>query len=314
MTQRAPDSSDYVPATSPWSRHFHQRALRQAWRPFADKSLSHWTTTIVMALALTIHGVFVLLMVNANAAMQNWENDNQITVFMQRNADREQILQVGKSIKGQPGVIGLIIVSPKEASGRLKEMMGEEAALLDELDENPLPYSLEFRLARPDRVRASTLAKEISAMPGVESVAYDQQWAQRLSSIIGATRHLGNIISFLLLLAVALIVSNTIKLTIVARREEVEIMRLLGADDAFIQTPFLYEGMLQGVLGAGLSLVLTTLLFFGAQDSFVKLGDSFGLPLQLHFLPVSQLILMVTLGGILGLSGAWLPVYRFLKG
>ncbi|MBF0628801.1 MAG: ABC transporter permease [Magnetococcales bacterium] len=295
------------------TRNFHARALQRAWRPFADKSLSHWTTTIVIALALTIHGTFALLLVNANSALSQWEDENLVTVFMQRAVEREQLLQVGKAIKGHPGVTDLTIIAPKEAAARLKTMMGDESRLLDELDENPLPYSMEFRLARQDRDRATALAREIGAMPGVESVSYDHQWAQRLAEVIDAIRYLGNVMSFLLLAAVALIVSNTIKLTIIARRDEVEIMRFLGADDAFIRAPFLYEGLLQGMLGAAGALLMTGLLHVGARDVLLKLGQTFGLTLQLSFLPLTQLAVLVLLGALLGLAGAVFSVTRFLE-
>ncbi|MEO5345845.1 MAG: permease-like cell division protein FtsX [Magnetococcus sp. YQC-9] len=294
------------------SRIFHARALQRAWRPFADKSLSHWTTCIVIALALTIHGVFSLFLVNANRVLSQWEDENQVTVFMRRGVEREQLLQVGKTIGGQPGVSELIVIPPAEAVARLKALLGEEAAILDELDENPLPHSFEFRLSRGDAARADVLIARIGAMPGVESVSYDRQWVERLAGVIQAIRHVGNTISLLLLLTVALIVSNTIKLTIIARRDEMEIMRFLGADDAFIRAPFIYEGVLQGVLGASGAMVLTAGLYFGAHGALLEMGQTFGVSLQLAFLPWSQMGLLVGLGAILGLSGALLSMARFL--
>lgn len=296
------------------SRNFHLRALQRSWRPFSDKSLSHWTTTIVIALALTIYGTFSLVLVNANSALSLWEDENQVTVFMQRGVEREQLLQVGKAIKGHAGVTDLAIIAPKDAVARLKRMMGDEAALLDELEENPLPYSMEFRMSRQDRGRVAALAKEIGAMAGVESISYDQQWAEKVSAVIDAIRYVGNVMSFLLLAAVALIVSNTIKLTIIARRDEVEIMRFLGADDLFIKAPFVYEGLVQGLLGATGALLLTGLLHFGARDVLQALGEAFGVTLYLAFLPWGQLGILILLGAGLGLVGALLSLSRFLDG
>ncbi|MBF0341732.1 MAG: ABC transporter permease [Magnetococcales bacterium] len=309
-----PPSAMQSEGRGPGWNNFHLRAIQRAWRPFADKSLSHWTTLIVIALALTIHGAFSLLLVNANTALNQWEEENLVTVFMQRSVEREQMVQIGKKIKSHPSVADLTIIAPKEAVTRLKKMMGEGAGLLDELDENPLPYSMEFRLSKSDRSLAVTLAREIEAMPGVESVSYDHQWAERLSAVIRVIRYVGNVMSFLLLAAVALIVSNTIKLTIIARRDEVEIMRFLGADDAFIKAPFIYEGLLQGILGAGGALVLTALLHFGVRNAVMELGRTFGTTIQWEFLPLTQLGVLVGLGAILGLSGALLSVSRFLDG
>ncbi|GAB0055762.1 Cell division transport system permease protein [Candidatus Magnetaquicoccaceae bacterium FCR-1] len=295
-----------------FARIFHARAMKQAWRPFAERSLSHWTTSLVIALALTIHGLFSLLLVNANLALTHWEDDNLVTVFMRRGVEREQLIQVGKLIKGHPGVAEMTIIPPKEAVTRLKTMLGDEGALLDELDENPLPYSLEFRMVRSVPAQTESLAKEIGAMPGVESISHDQQWAERLAALIRAIRFLGNAISLLLLLAVGLIVSNTIKLTIIARRDEMEIMRFLGADDAFIRAPFIYEGLLQGILGACGALLFTSALHLGARGAILEIGQSFGMTVQWAFLPWTQLLLIVLIGAILGLAGAILSVSRFL--
>ncbi len=293
-------------------KYFHWRSLKCAWRPFAEKSLSHWTTTMVIALALTIYGTFSLLLVNANTALSKWEENNLITLFMQRSADRNQLIEVGKAIKNHPGVMDLVIISPSKAMERLKNMMGEEAGLLDELDENPLPYSMEFKIAGQTHAQSMELAKKIGTLPAVEAVSYDHQWADRLASLVQTIRYIGNILSFMLLATVALIASNTIKLTIIARRDEIEIMRFMGADDSFIKMPFIYEGLLQGLLGSGGALILTGLLYFGARDAVFKLGQAFGAFLQLEFLPISQLGLLIFLGAALGLSGALISLSRFL--
>lgn len=297
---------------TPSAKYFHLRSLKCAWRPFANKSLSHWTTIIVIALSLTIYGTFTLLLVNANTALDKWEDDNLVTLFMSRTADRNQLISVGKTIKNHANISDLVIISPKEALQRLKTMMGEEAELLDELEENPLPYSMEFKLLGQDRAQVAAIAKKIGALPGVETISYDHQWADRLASLVMAIRYIGNILSFLLLAAVALIVSNTIKLTIIARRDEVEIMRFMGASDLFIKMPFIYEGLLQGLLGAVGALILTGLLYLSVQDVLLELGRTFGILLQLEFLPVSQLGLLVFLGAALGLSGAFISLSRFL--
>ncbi len=293
--------------------NFHARSFRHAWKPFAERSLSHWTTTLVIALALTIYGTFSLLLVNAEAVLNRWESGNLVTVFMQRSVDRNMLMGVGKAIKGRAGVTHLTYVSPKEALIRLKGMMGEEAKLLDELEENPLPYSLEFRVTGHNREQVRALAKEVGTFPGVETVSYDQQWADRLEAVVGLFRYVGNFFSLLLLAAVALIVSNTIKLTIIARRDEMEIMRFLGADDAFIKTPFLYEGALQGLLGASGAVVLTGLLYLGAHGVIGELNRSFGIMLSVEFLSIWQVILLVLVGAALGVAGALLSLARFLE-
>lgn len=292
---------------------FHRRSFIRAWKRFHEGSLSHWTTTTVIALSLTIYGSFALLMSNANTALDQWKGDNLITVFLETSVSPSQLTEIRSIIADKPGVGSITLVTPAEAMGRMKTMLGDESGLLDGLDENPLPHSIEFKLLTSDLAKTSQLAIELGSWPGVEAVSYDHQWAERLASVVHVVRYSGLVLSFMLLSAVALIISNTIKLTIIARRNEVEVMRFMGATDVFIKMPFIYEGVLQGVLGAMGALILTSFLFVGAQEATLELGHAFDIHLQLHYLPVSQLMVIMGLGVILGLTGAWISLSRFLE-
>ncbi|MEO5377365.1 MAG: permease-like cell division protein FtsX [Magnetococcus sp. DMHC-6] len=292
---------------------FHLRALSRAFKQFQDGSLSHWVTTLVIALSLSIYGVFTLLLINAQSALNNWQGENQITIFMKEDVSSQQTEEIRKALSQEPIVTDLQLITPEKALERLKNMLGTEAGWLDELEENPLPVSLEFRLGSDDLRQTQSISKQISVWPGVESVAYDRMWAERLSSIIKAFRYIGMSLSFLLLMAVAMIISNTIKLTIVARQNEVEIMRFMGATDAFIKIPFIYEGILHGLLGGAGALGITTLLYYGARTVFSDLGLSFGLHLHLYYLPPVQFLIIFGLGIFLGLTGALISLSRFLE-
>lgn len=298
---------------TPISRNFQLRSLKRAWNRFHAGSLSHWTTTAVIALSLTIFGAFILLLHNANTALEEWTGDNLVTVFMEEQVTVTQIETIRRKVAQIAGVSNVVVVTPAEAMGRMKNMLGSEAGLLDNLGDNPLPYSLEFRLMGQARKVAADLAYTIGTWSGVEAVSYDQQWAERLAAVIHAFRFAGGALTVLLLTAVALIISNTIKLTIIARREEVEVMRFMGATDSFIKTPFIYEGILQGLFGALGALAFTVLLYWGARESTAELGESFGIFLTLHYLPPEQLLIIVALGVLLGLAGALLSLSRFLE-
>ena len=297
-------------------KSFHGRAIKKAWRQFHDGSLSHWITTLVIALSLTIYGVFALIIVNATQSLESWQHENLVTIFMKSEATSLEGRLVKKRLVALPEVENLIVVPPELALSRLKAMLGTEAGLLDELDENPLPTSLEFRFAGVDgleTVVAEQLTQKIAGWPGVEAVSFDREWVDRLSAIIQAFRLGGNIISGLLLVAVAFIISNTIKLTIMARSDEVEVMRFMGATDAFIKIPFLYEGVLQGLFGAVISLILTLGLYFIAIPATHELGRSFGVNLTLQPLPLEQMAFIAALGVALGLAGALISVSRFME-
>ncbi|MBF0455913.1 MAG: ABC transporter permease [Magnetococcales bacterium] len=295
------------------SKSFQLRSLKRAWSRFHAGSLSHWTTTIIIALSLTIFGTFTLLLSNANTALESWSGDDLVTVFMEERVSLSQIEALHQSITQIPGATDVLVVSPAEAMGRMKNMLGSEAGLLDNLRENPLPYSIEFRMRDQIHQMTADLAYEVGTWAGVEAVSYDQLWAEKLSALIHTFRFVGLVLTLLLLTAVALIISNTIKLTIIARRDEVEVMRFMGATDAFIKTPFIYEGVLQGSFGALGALLFTTLLYWGAEGATAELGSAFGIYLTLHFLPIDQLLIILALGIVLGLVGALISLSRFLE-
>ena len=263
------------------SKSFQLRSLIRAWNRFHAGSLSHWTTTIIIALSLTIFGAFTLLLSNANTALDNWTGDNLVTVFLEDNASINQMEAIREKISELPGIGQGVVVSPAQAMGRMKNRLGSEAGLLDNLDENPLPYSLEFQLTDKEYEKTADLAYEIGIWSGVEAVSYDQQWAEKLAAVIHSFRFIGTVLTILLLTAVALIISNTIKLTIIARRDEVEVMRFMGATDSFIKTPFVYEGVLQGLFGAIGALIFTILLYWGAEGAAAELGAAFGIFINL---------------------------------
>ncbi|MBF0155100.1 MAG: ABC transporter permease [Magnetococcales bacterium] len=313
--ERGNASSTPVVHAPPVASGFHGRALRRAWRLFHEGSLAHWTTATIIAISLTIFGTLTLLLTNADTLLSRWQGDNLVTVFTRSGVTAAPVSHMHDRLAGNTLVdpVTLRIITPDVAIARLKKMLDTEAGLLDQLEDNPLPFTLEFKLKHNNFQHTSQVAQEILTWPGVESVSYDRQWADRMAAVIRTVRYLGNILSLLLLSAVALIVSNTIKLTIIARREEIEVMRFMGATGGFIKAPFIYEGVLQGILGAIAAIGLTGLLHLGAERVVKDLGASFGFHLDFHFLPLPHLALILAIGMGLGLIGALLSLSRFLK-
>ncbi|MEG3638123.1 permease-like cell division protein FtsX [Magnetococcus sp. PR-3] len=291
---------------------FHQRAIRQALSQFRSGSMAHWTTIVVIALSLTIYGVFALLITNANMVLEQWRGDNLIAVFLDIHANQNQMDSVYQKLADTPGVIELNAVSPTDALQRMKALLGTEAGLLNGLDENPLPYSLEFKLSTGHEHKIKALAQQATAWEGVDAVTYNRQWVERLDLVVSSVRMGGNVLSFLLLTAVAFIISNTLKLTIVARKDEIEVMRFIGATNGFIKAPFVYEGVFQGVLGAFGALLLMILFHQLAAHAIQNLGNSFGFTLILVPLPWVQSMFILGIGIVLGLIGAMLSTMRFL--
>ncbi|ABK46092.1 cell division protein FtsX [Magnetococcus marinus MC-1] len=315
MRKTAPMTPTIPQPTKPpkLSGGFHHRAIRQAIGQFRSGSMAHWTTIVVIALSLTIYGAFALLVTNANMVLEQWRGDNMIALFLSVHANQNQMDNVYQQLAQYPGVIELNAVSPSTALTRMKALLGTEAGLLNGLDENPLPYSLEFKLAPGHEHKTKELAQQATGWDGVDAVTYNRQWVERLDLVVRSVRMGGNVLSFLLLTAVAFIISNTLKLTIVARKDEIEVMRFIGATDGFIKAPFVYEGIIQGILGAVGALLLLVLFHQLAAHAIHDLGSSFGFTLILVPLPLSQSALILAIGIMLGLIGAILSTMRFLS-
>jgi len=207
-------------------------------------------------------------------------------------------------------------VTPRAALDRLVRELGPAAESLRGLSEEPLPPSLEVRV--PERMRAPqslrALATELRATPVVTGVDYGEQAVERLSAIARAVRWAGWVAFVVLVGATLIIVSATLQLAIYARREEVEIQKLVGATDRFVQAPFLLEGALQGLAGA--TLAIAGLILFrqtlspqlASLLSFLRLPGS-----TMDARPWMEAVELAVAGAALGLSGSYLAVHRFLR-
>ena len=294
---------------------FHWRSLKQAGIHFQGNKLAHWTTITIIVLSLTIYSLFALLITNTETLLINWQGDYHMIVFTKREISPQQISSLRERLAHYSAIDAdsIVTVSPEIAMQRLKEMIGTEAPLLNDLDTNPLPYMFEFRLTPENDNNIKQFAQEIATWPSVDGVSHDRQWAQRLDSIIRIVHYMGHTFAFLLLTMVGLIISNTIKLTISARHEEINAMLLMGATDRFIKVPFIYEGILQGLFGALLAIAITGLLYFGFLQSLNTLESVLGITLSLQFLTTYRILFLIAIGIVLGLTGSLLSLSRFLK-
>lgn len=237
-----------------------------------------------------------------------------ITVYLEPELPPEALEALRKTLERRSGGEA-VPVTPLEAMVRLREELGDLGQSLAQLPENPLPPSLELRVPEARRTPGSlkALASEARAMPGVTGVDYGEEAVERLSTLAAALRYGGLLAFAVVVIATVVIVAATLQLAIYARREEIEIQKLVGATDRFVKAPFLIEGLLQGLLGA--LLALATLWGFGRMtgptlsSAFAFLLGS-GLPGWLE--PALALELLAT-GCALGLGGSFVAVGRFLR-
>jgi cell division transport system permease protein len=268
-----------------------------------------------MAVSFIIVGIFLIITGNLGALVAEWKEQFQVTVFLEDGITADQLALVRKRIQSERAVKATTYTSKAEALQQFKrELLGKES-LLEGLGENPIPASLQLRVHEayqtPEALRQ--LTSSLGRLEGVEDVMYGQEWVDRLSSVIRLLRMLGLSVGLALGLASLLIVSNTIRLAVYARSEEIEVMRLVGATRLHIRAPFLLEGMIQGLLAAGLAL----LLLFGAYRATlwqlqVTPGQIFGMGVG-SFLDPRWALLIVVAGAGVGAFGSLISVGRFLR-
>lgn len=270
---------------------------------------------VTIGLALAVLATFLVVVTNLNRVVEELGREVAIWAYLDPKASSDAAASAQATVQGFEGVESARYLSPVEAMAEFKAALGKDAVLLEGLPAEVLPPSLEIRPAartwRSDEVRA--LSDRIGKVEGVEDVRYGQEDIERAEALLGFARIAALVLGVALSFATILIISNTIRLTVYARRDEIEIMSLVGATNTFVRVPFVLEGMIQGMLGGGLAA--GTLI---ALERALKLGIERGLsyaygPIQLDFVPLELLMPLVATGVLLGLIGSLLAVGKFLK-
>ena len=275
---------------------------------------NHWMSFAsigTVAVSLFVLGVFLILVLNMNRLASTLESQVQISVYFQEDAKESLRKKVLSDIQEMQGIESVRYVTKDEAMARLRERLGDQKYLLDALGEkNPLPESVEVTVRLPEMVQ--TAAEAIEQMDGVEEAKYGQDVVEHLFDITRLMRIFGLVLMVLLAGATLFIISNTIRLTVFARRKEIAIMKYVGATDWFIRWPFLLEGMVLGFIG-GILAALALRSFYAAMAAKIYSTLAF-FPLmpQYPFMNYVSAVIVVS-GMIIGTIGSTISLKRFLQ-
>jgi cell division transport system permease protein len=266
-----------------------------------------------IALALFILGAFLLLQVNLQKILESSARGLSVTAYLEDGITPENRKTLIEAIIALPGVDRVDYVSKDEAIEDLKNKLGELSGALEGLDENPLPSSLELTLAPEmrEKERIQALVRSLEAQKTITEVHYAWEWAEKLGVIIEFIKMSGIIAGMLLFMVIVFIIANTIKLTVMARMDELYIMRLMGATEGFVRAPFFIEGLAQGLTG-GLTALLVLYLFYSFLAARIELPLGFSTS-QLCFIPTHLTLFLVLSGAGLGLLGSRLSLGRFMR-
>lgn len=264
-----------------------------------------------VAVSLFIFGMFLMLVLNMNKMAESLESQVQINVYLETSVDREQARDIESDLKELEGVQAVTFVTKDEAMEKFKERLGDQKTLLEALDEtNPLPDSFEVMITQPDLVKNA--AATIEKWDGVESAKYGQDVMEHLFDITRLIRIFGFTLMLVLAFATLFIISNTIRLTVFARRKEIAIMKYVGATDWFIRWPFVLEGMVLGLFGSIISAIALRLVYTGIAEKIYSTLAFFPLIPEEPFL--SYITIVVILSGMaIGSVGSAVSIKKFLK-
>jgi cell division transport system permease protein len=270
-------------------------------------------TTATIALALLIVSLLLLVFVNVEEVAAGWSDRVQVTAYFPEDLPPEELSRLKTAIEAIPGTSAVHYVSREEALKRFRERLKGQESLLEGVSPEVLPSSLEISLKRNVRTIDGTEAyvSALRRIPAISEVQFGEEWLQRFTTFLTFMRLLAAVIGCFLLLAVTFIVSNTIKLTICARQDELELLSLVGATRFFIKAPFILEGFIQGTAGALLAVLIlfgSWLAFFYNAESFLAISPETA---GLSFLPFAYVAAIVAGGALLGLVGSLAALKRY---
>lgn len=285
--------------------------IKETYKSIRRNGFMSFASISTVAVSLLVLGMFLLIFLNTNNLAKYLESQVQVSVYMQDDAKAEELTSVKEQLQNMPGVVKVTAVSKEQALERFKERLGDQEQLLNSLGkDNPFPNSFDVQVDNPERIKAITPL--IGQLPKVETAKFGQEVVEHLFQLTKILRFGGVVLITFLAMATLFIISNTIRLTVFARRKEVVIMKYVGATDWFIRWPFLLEGMTLGFFGAVLASLFINSIYSALLDR-IHATLAF-LPL----LPPSPLLGYVTLfllaaGTGIGALGSYISLRKFLR-
>ncbi len=287
-------------------------SLRRAWQGFWRNALMSFAATATMVLMLMLLAGFWIIQTGLLSALQFTEQKVQVVAYLQPTASDTQIQALEAEIRAMPEVTSVDFVTRDEALDKFRASLKAQGRedLTRYLDTNPLFASFEVRMVDAADVAVVSERLDPANQPIIRNVLNQKDFVANLVTVTDILRTAGTIVLVVVGIIALFIIVNTIRLAVVARGEEIEIMRLVGASDAFIRWPFVFEGAFVGFLGAMITLGLLAL---GAEPLSAFMADFFRvLPLQMGSLTRDLVLLVLGTGVGLGVLGSWVSVRTYL--
>ena len=290
----------------------HRHALGSAVRRLTRHPLATIFNLLVIALALSLPAGLYLLLDNAAELGGRVDPDPEVSLFLAPEATGGDVATIEKLLKNHDKVASYRFVSAEQALRELKQSSGL-ADVLSSLEKNPLPGAFVVRITIADPQILQTLQQEFATWPNVEYVQVDADWAKRLAALLDFGRSGALLLASALGTALIFIIGNTIRLQVLTGKDEIELTKLIGGTDAFVRRPFLYYGVLQGLLGALLAIGLAASAIHLLNRNAAEIFRLYALDFRLHGPALREGLVLAAAAAALGWSGAFVSVSLYLS-
>lgn len=288
---------------------------KQAWQNLNQNRWMNAVTLATITLSFIVVGIFLIIFLNTQELLRDWQSRMRITAYLSDSLSTNEIKKLKDDLLGLTEVAEVTYRSKEEALRSLAEKLKDKQNLLQGLPRNPLPASFEIRLKPAYQHSAGIhhLVGRLRTFSQITDLQYGWEWIEKLSAFLILFQVLSWSLGGLLAITTIFTISNTMRLKIFARREEIAIMRSVGATGLFIRAPFYLEGLFQGFLGASLAMLLLFLIFRTFLKTIYQPLQSLLGNFPLFFLNGEQIVAIVAAGLILGFLGTQVSVGRFLR-
>ncbi|WP_100487192.1 permease-like cell division protein FtsX [Sporolactobacillus pectinivorans] len=278
---------------------------RNGWMTFASVS--------AVTVSLILVGLFMMVLFNLNKIAGDIENDVEVRVYVDQSATKADQDQLANSLRQVKNVQSVQYESKTQGLNDLMKSLGSDKSTFEDLkNQNPLPNAFILKTKQPQQT--VSVAAQVKSLPHVSDVRYGKGTVEKMFRIVNIARNVGIVLILGLLFTSIFLIANTIKLTIVARRREIEIMKLVGATNAFVRWPYFIEGLIMGVLGSVIPVFLVVIVYhFAYYNLGGNLSQMFIRLIPYQTMTTNLSLLLVGIGAVIGVWGSLSSVRKFLK-
>jgi cell division transport system permease protein len=292
-------------------RYFFREAILNLW----SNRFNNFVSIAIISFSLFTLGLFLITAQNLAELIGHWTENVKISIFLNDNSSGNHVAQLEAMIKASPFVSKYQYITREEALNRFRNFYPSMKDLADDLQNNPFPASFEISIRREfqNQNAVHDFVKQIRTQDVVQDVEYDQEWIDRVQFMIRFIEFVGLVFGGILIFTATFSISNVIKLMVLSRRDEIEIMRLVGATNSFIKGPFLTEGLLHGFIGGALATGLLFVLYIFLVQRISQLNAPFFAANQIQFLSGWMIAAVISGGMIVGFFGSLFSVTRLMR-